>query len=254
MLDGKVALITGGSSGIGKCISLLFAEKGADVAVVASSDVGKAQAAVDEITAAGGKASAYAADVRQTDSVNDLVAKISERQGPVDILTPAAGLFLPTPIDAEDDGAADRMIDTNLRGTFHCIRAVVPGMKARGGGRIICFSSVAGSFGVGTFSIYCATKAAVSMMVRALAIELAPHNININAIAPGNTATPMNEAMRTDPANAAMLDVMKAATPSERVFSDPADIAELALFLASPASRAMHGATVLIDEGISAGM
>lgn len=253
-MKNKVALITGGSSGIGQAIALRYAAAGAKVAVVASSDVAKAKVTVDRIRAAGGPAEAFAADVRQRDAVQDLVARVVESMGPIEILVTAAGIFLPTPIGEADLDIFDQMVDTNLKAVFQCVNAVVPGMKAAGSGRIVCLSSVAATFGVGGFSAYCATKAAVSMMVRALALELAPHNININAIAPGNTETPMNEGMRTDPAQAALLAGLKAATPSTRIFSSPEDIAELAAFLVSPAARAMHGSTVLMDEGLSAGM
>ena len=92
------------------------------------------------------------------------------------------------------------------------------------------------------------------MMAQTLALELAQHRININAISPGNTATPMNEGMRNDPAQAGLMNALKAATPSTRIFSDPEDVAELALFLASPAGRAMHGSSIVMDEGLSAGV
>ena len=124
-------------------------------------------------------------------------------------------------------------------------------MKVRGRGKIICMASVAARYGVPGFALYCASKAAIVQLVRALALELAPHGIQINAISPGNTATPMNAGMRGDP------DTMKAitaATPSGRPFSDVQDIAAIALFLASDDSRAMHGSCLLADEGISAGM
>ncbi|WP_419815373.1 SDR family NAD(P)-dependent oxidoreductase [Glacieibacterium sp.] len=254
MLNDKVALVTGGSSGIGQAIAMRYAAAGAKVAVVASADVAKAQVTVDMIRAAGGIAEAFAADVRDREAVSDLIGNVITLLGPVDILVTAAGIFLPTPIGEADIDVFDLMVDTNLKAAFLCINAVVPGMKQRGGGRIICLSSVAATLGVGGFSAYCATKAAVSQMVRALAIELAPYEININAIAPGNTETPMNDAMRTDPAQAKMLRGLQAATPSVRTFSTPQDIAELAFFLASPSARAMHGSTVLIDEGLSAGM
>lgn len=253
-MKNKVALITGGSSGIGQAIALRYAAAGARVAVVASSDVSKAQATVDTIRAAAGTAEGFAADVRNPDAVQDLVARVAASLGPVDILVTAAGIFLPTPIGEADLAVFDQTFDTNVKAVFQCVNAVVPGMKEAGGGRIVCLSSVAATLGVGGFSAYCASKAAVSMMVRALALELAPHNININAIAPGNTETPMNVGMRTDPAQAALLDGIKAATPSTRIFSSPDDIAELAFFLMSPAARAMHGSTVLMDEGLSAGM
>ena len=127
-------------------------------------------------------------------------------------------------------------------------------MKAKGSGKIICISSAADRIGISGFSTYCATKGAVSMMVKSLALELAPHGININAISPGNTTTPMNEGMRTDPAQKVLLDSINATVPSIRNFSEPEDVAELAVFLVSPAGIAMHGSALLIDEGLCAGV
>jgi 3-oxoacyl-[acyl-carrier protein] reductase len=146
------------------------------------------------------------------------------------------------------------MLNVNIRGTFLAINAAVPLMKACGGGKIVNISSVAALTGISGYSIYCATKAAISMLTRSLAIDLAPHDININAIAPGNTATPMNEDIRTDPKLASVLETMKASTPSKHVYSQPEDMAELVHYLISPAARAMHGSTLLIDEGLSAGL
>jgi 3-oxoacyl-[acyl-carrier protein] reductase len=122
-------------------------------------------------------------------------------------------------------------------------------MKRRGGGRIVNLASTAGQIGVKGFALYSASKAAISMMTRALAAELAPHGIAINAVAPGNTATPMNAGVRAD---AAVSEAMRQITPSGVAFSDVADIAAIVLFLLSERAKAVHGATWLADEGISA--
>ena len=249
-LANKVVIVSGGSQGIGAAIARLYAKEGAHVAVVSSSDLAKAQAIVDEIAEAGGVARAYACDVRDTQQIAQLFADAERDLGPVDILLNAAGVFYPTPAGTTPEADFDKMIDINLKGTWHMVCAAVPGMKARHGGKIICMASVASSYGVAPFSIYCATKAAVVQMVRTLALELAPHGVQINAIAPGNTASPMNQALRSDPARVAAI---AAVTPSGRAFSDVDDIAAIALFLASDDSRAMHGSCLLADEGISCG-
>ncbi|MGI4877248.1 MAG: SDR family NAD(P)-dependent oxidoreductase [Janthinobacterium lividum] len=251
---GSVAVVTGGSQGIGARIAQRLAAEGAIVAVVASSDPAKAQRVADTIIADGGRASAHAADVRNSAQLRELMDRIAGRDGRIDLLVNCAGVFFPTPIGQTDDATVDRIVDINLKGPFNAINAVVPHMKAAGGGKIVSISSVAALMGIGTYSLYCATKAGIALMTRALAIELAPHGINVNAIAPGNTATPMNEDIRTDPSFQPLLDIMAARTPSGRVYSDPDDIAGLALYMLSSDARAMHGSTVLIDEGFSAGM
>ena len=250
-LSNQVVIVTGGSQGIGEAIARLYAREGAQVAVVSSASLPKAQAVVDAIGAAGGKARAYTCDVRHPGQVSALFASVERDLGPVDILLNAAGVFYPTPAGATPEEDFDRMVDINLKGTWNVISAAAPGMKARHSGKIICMASVASVYGVAPFAVYCATKAAVVQMVRALALELAPHGLQINAIAPGNTASPMNEGMRSDPA---VVAAIAAATPSGRAFSSVEDIAAIALFLASADSRAMNGSCLLADEGISAGM
>jgi 3-oxoacyl-[acyl-carrier protein] reductase len=254
MLTGKIALITGGSSGIGEAIAHNFAQAGATVAVVASSSAAKAEAVCEAIRAEGGTASSHAVDVRNAAAVAALVDEVCQSHGGIDILVNSAGVYYPTVLAETPIEDSERMIDINIKGVWNCVDAVLPRLKERGGGKIVNVSSVAAYVGIGGFAIYCATKAAIKMMTRSLACDLAPFDININAIAPGNTETPMNEGFRTDPANAEYIAAMEKATPSNTTFSKPEEIADVARFLVSSASRAMHGSTVLIDEGISAGL
>ncbi len=250
-LAGATVLVVGGSSGIGKAAAERLAAEGASVAVVASGDMAKAAVVADGILAAGGKARAYTADVRRPDQIEAVVASVERELGPIDILVNSAGVYYPTLIGETDEEAFDRMVDVNLKGTFFAINAVAPGMKARGHGRIVNVASVAGVRGSPRFPLYSATKASVIMLTKALAGDLAPHGIQINAIAPGNTATALNAAERADPKNAALMAAKTAATPSKRVYSPPEEMAAAIFFLVSGEVSAMYGATMLLDEGLS---
>jgi 3-oxoacyl-[acyl-carrier protein] reductase len=252
-LAGQTAVVTGGSSGIGEAIAHALAREGVKVAVVASSAVGRAKAVCDVISAAGGSAQAFAADVRDEGAVRRLVREVEDKLGPIDILVNSAGVFYATPVGETPQDDLDRMIDINLKGTWNAISAIAPGMKARRHGRIINMASVAGVIGVKGFALYSASKAAVVMMTKALARELAPFDINVNAIAPGNTATPMNADLRTHEDPDVMAEIRRN-TPSTTLFSRPEEIAALAVYLASPAARPIHGATIVADEGLSAGV
>jgi len=253
-LSGKYALVTGGSQGIGETIAQGLAAEGATVAVVASSNVAKAKVVADKIVASGGKAKPYACDVRDAAAAAGLVKQVLTDFGQINILVNSAGVFYPTPAGETKEADFDRMVDINLKGTWNMINNVAPSMKERKAGKIVNIASVAGTLGIGTYAIYCATKAGIIMMTRALACELAPLGINVNCVAPGNTATPMNEDIRTNPEFKPMLDFMASRTPSGRTYSNPEEIAGIAVFLASDSARAMHGSCVLADEGFSAGL
>jgi 3-oxoacyl-[acyl-carrier protein] reductase len=252
-LEGKVALVTGGSQGIGEAVAELLASNGVTVAVVASGSLGKAEAVAGRLNGKSGKAKGFAADVRDAAQVNRLVEEVTKAFGRIDILINSAGVFYPTPAGSTAQAEFDRMVDINFKGTWNAINAVVPGMKKQKHGKIVNFASVCAVMGFGSFATYCATKAAVQMLTRTLAIELAPHGININSIGPGNTATPINEYVRTDPAYKGVLADIVARTPSGKAYSDAEDMAKIVRFLVSDASRAMHGSFVLADEGYSAG-
>jgi len=252
--ENKNALVTGGSSGIGKAISLALAREGATVAVVASSSVEKAKLVVQEIEKQDGSGRAYASDIRNVEETNALVRQVHSDLGSIDILINSAGVFYPTVLGATKESDFDRMVDINLKGLYFMTNAVVPLMKESGGGKIINLSSVAAYVVGRDYGLYAAVKAGVVSLTKAFASQLAPHGINVNAIAPGNTATPMNENVRSDPDFAERRVTIAAQTPSNRSFSLPEDIASIAVFLASDDSISMHGSTVLADEGRAAGM
>ena len=252
-LKDKVALVTGGSSGIGTEICLAFAKEGAKVGVVASSNKDKAQAVVDKIAADGGEALAIVADVTKVDELKAAVESVTAAYGGLDILVNSAGVHYPTPMGATDPSDLDRMIDIDFRGTVQAINVAVPALEARGGGKIINMSSCLAFMGWAGHATYCGIKAGIANMTKALACELGPRNINVNAIAPGFTASPMNEGLRTQPEFKEQLEYLGSITPG-RLYSMPEDIAKMAVFLASDDALPMHGSTVLMDEGISAGI
>ncbi|MES2116080.1 MAG: SDR family oxidoreductase [Pseudomonadota bacterium] len=251
---GKVAIVTGGTQGIGEAVVKALYAEGAIVAVVASSSQDKADKVCRELGGDRSTTRAYVADVRSPEQVEKLAQAVIVDFGRIDLLVNCAGVFQPSPAGATPPATSDQMIDINLKGTWNMIGAVVPHMKERRAGRIVSIASVAAFMGFGNYAVYCATKAGIAMMTRALACELAPSGINVNCVAPGNTATPMNEDIRTQPEHKGLLDYMAAKTPSGRTYSAPEDIAGAVLFLLSDAGRAMHGSCMLMDEGFSAGI
>jgi 3-oxoacyl-[acyl-carrier protein] reductase len=249
----NVVLVTGGSQGIGEAVCRKFAAEGAHIAVVASSDKVKAQATVDAIASTGGSARAFVCNVAKAHEIETLVADVLAAFGRIDILVNSAGVFYPTPIGRTDEAMFDRMCDINLKGCFFVCNAVAPQMIARGSGKIVNISSTAGIIGRRDYVVYCATKAGVLQMGKAMAVALAPHGINVNTIAPGNVETPMNEDIRTLPEFAANRALIAERTPAKRLFADREEIAEAALFLASEAAISMHGAVMVIDNGVTVG-
>ena len=186
-LEGKVALITGGGTGIGRGIGLMFAEEGANIAVNYSRSQSEANQTVDDIKKRGGKALAMKADVSKDIQVKDLVACTVKEFGRLDILVNNAGITAFVPYESLDDLTEeiwDRLIAVNLKGVFFCCRAAVPHLKAVGNGVIINVASTAGLTGMGSSIAYCASKAGAISVTRSLARSLAPE-VRVNAIAPG---------------------------------------------------------------------
>ena len=248
--ENKVALVTGGSSGIGAETCVRFAEEGAKVAVVASASLDKAQATVGRC---GEGAKAFTCDVSDVAQIDKLVSDVMAAYGRIDILVNAAGVFFPTRIGETEEEMFDEMAGANLKGCFFMCNAVAPHMIENGGGKIVNLGSAAGTAGRSNYIIYSAVKAGVINMTRSLAAALAPHDINVNCLAPGNTATSMNENVRTEPEYAEIYETIKKNTLSNRPFADPREMAGAVLFLSSDDSKAAHGAMLLMDEGLSAG-
>jgi NAD(P)-dependent dehydrogenase (short-subunit alcohol dehydrogenase family) len=242
-LDGKVAIVTGGGRGIGKAIALALARSGADVSVAAlESD--QVEASAGEIAALGREALALPMNVTHLTEIENVVAKTVSRFGKVDILVNAAGIWTPGPALEMTEDAWDKTMNINLKGTFFFCQAAAREMVKRNSGNIISISSIDATTTPACQVHYTATKAGISMMTKALAIEWAKHGIRVNAIAPGWVLTDLTrEAWQKD------ADRYLPRLPLGRI-AEPEDIADVAVFLASDSSRYVTGAIVDVNGGL----
>jgi 3-oxoacyl-[acyl-carrier protein] reductase len=225
-----VALVTGSAQGIGRAIALAFAREGADL-VLADRRADALPGVAEAIRSLGRRALAHPADVSDEGQVGSLVERALGEFGRVDVLVNNAGtIVLPGGLEETTPEAWDTMMATNARSVFLCSRAVVPGMRRRGRGRIVNVASTAGLRPLPERSAYSASKHAVVGFTRALALDLRPHGIAVNAICPGAVDTPLTAYSRPEADKSGWLQ--------------PADVAEVAVFLASDAARGMTGAIV----------
>ncbi len=246
-LENKVAVVTGSSSGIGEAIALAFATNGAAVVVNYSRHEDAAQKVVEKIEGAGGKGLVVGADVSDPKEVEAMIQQATDAFGRLDIMVNNAGMerkmpFLETPFEVWQETIA-----VNLTGAWLGCQAAAKRMVAQGdGGRIINVSSVHEDLAMPTNAPYCATKGGVRMLMRTLAVELAPHDITVNNIAPGAIDTPMDAPLKENP------DEMKqllSEIPMGRM-GKPEEVANLALFLASDDSSYVTGSTLFVDGGM----
>jgi D-sorbitol dehydrogenase (acceptor) len=248
-LEGRTALVTGGARGIGRAICEAYAREGARVAVadLALDDAKETAAAIGGMS--------VGMDVTDLASIKDGVSKVEKQLGGIDILVNNAGIFNMGKIEEISVEDYRRQYDVNVGGTLFTCQAVVPGMKARGqGGAIINFSSQAGRRGEPNISIYCSTKAAVISITQSLALELAPDNIRVNAIAPGVVDTPMWDTVdalfakyENRPIGEKKRLVGKAVPLGH--MGSPDEIADPCVFLASEDARYITAQTLNVDGG-----
>lgn len=243
--EGKTAIVTGASSGMGRAIAEGFAAAGGQVVLV-----GRDESRLDEVRAAirrsGPDAVVVAANLADEDAPRQVVERATEVFGTVHSLVNCAGIFLTGPLD-DSARLLDDQWQTNVRAPFRLTIAAMPALR-RTKGSVVFLSSIAGHVGFPNSTAYCATKGAVELMTKAMAVEEAPNGVRVNAIAPGNVETPMNAALMADPAyKQAMLD----ATPLGRN-GQPSDIVPLALLLASDDGGWITGHSVIIDGGWTA--
>ena len=247
-LEGKVALVTGASRGIGRAIALAFADAGADVAI-SGRKLSDLEAVAEEIKAKGRKSMALASHIAKIDDSKTLVAKVKSAWGRIDILVNNAGTnpYYGPLLDAEE-WAWDVTMNVNLKGPFLLGQLVAKVMREQGGGSIINIASIAGII-PSELNIYSVTKAGLIMLTKVMAKEWGQYKIRVNAIAPGVVKTRLSEALWKEPARGEEAARSKALG----YIGLPEDIAGAALFLTSDASSYLTGETILVDGGESVG-
>jgi len=249
-LEGKVALVTGASRGIGKAVALKLASLGSKMAVnyvaIEANNKIDADNVVESIIRLGGEAMSVEADVRDSEAVKAMVEQVTDKWGKIDILVNNAGINRDTLLLRMSDEAWDDVINTNLRGAYLCTKFALRSMVRQGWGRIINISSVAGIFGNVGQSNYAASKGGLIAFTKTIAREMGSRNITVNAVAPGFIITGM-----TDKLPAERKEAILAMIPLRR-FGQPEDIAELVAFLASERAGYITGQVITIDGGVFA--
>lgn len=244
MLKGKVALVTGGSRGIGRAIALQLAEAGADVAVNYAGSEAAAAEVAQAIEAMGRRAVSLKADVSSSEQADELVQQTISQLGRIDILVNNAGITRDNLLMRMKEEDFDAVIATNLKGVFNCVKSVTRPMMKQRSGSIINISSVVGATGNAGQVNYAAAKAGVIGLTKSAAKELASRGITVNAVAPGFIVTDM-----TDKLNQETKDALLGQIPLSRL-GHPEEIAKVVLFLASDAASYMTGQTLHVDGGM----
>jgi NAD(P)-dependent dehydrogenase (short-subunit alcohol dehydrogenase family) len=252
-LDSKVALITGGGSGIGRATSILFAIEGASVAV-ADWDESSAQAVVAEITKAGGKAIALKTDVSKAADAERMVADTIKHFGRLDIIYNNAGIGFARPLHQMSEDEWDRVVDVDLKGVFLGCKYALPELMKHGG-VILSTASVAGIEGIRRMGHYCAAKAGVIMLTKSIAMDYAEHGIRVNCICPGVISTPLSETgyEKLTPEKLERARHASAAMHLLGRVGQPEEVANVALFLCSDDASFITGQAIIVDGGWTTG-
>jgi 2-deoxy-D-gluconate 3-dehydrogenase len=247
-LDGRVAIVTGASRGLGRAAALALAEAGADVALLARSRA-ELEATAAGVAGLGRKALVLPADVTRVADVEGAVRSVLDAWGRLDVLVNNSGIAVVKPLVETTMEEWRAILETNLTGAFTCCRAVGPALIAQRRGKVINVASVLGAHGLSGYTAYSASKGGLLALTRTLAVEWARYDVQVNAIAPGWFVTPMNaEAFADERTRERLLrDV-----PARRV-GQPEELGPLVVYLASPASDFVTGEVVYIDGGLMAG-
>jgi 2-hydroxycyclohexanecarboxyl-CoA dehydrogenase len=240
-LNGKVAVVTGSGSGIGRACAIKLAQDGAAVAVWDLNGKG-AEETVQEIVKNGGKAIAMVVDCASSAAIHEAANKVREQLGPITVLVNNAGMTGFTPVLDISEDHWDKMMAVNLKGPFLCCKEMIPDMRAAGWGRIVNISSSSIQTGAPAMAHYISSKGGVMGLTKALAIELAAENITVNSVPPGFIITPMLEASPIDP-------VAYAATMPMKRGGQPEDIANAVSYLASEGAGYVTGQTISVNGG-----
>ncbi len=248
-LAGKISIVTGAGRGIGHAIATRFGAEGA-VVIAANRNREQGEAVAAEIVASGGQAEFIRTDVRVLEDCERLVSETESRYGRIDVLCNNAGVGLLLSVEDTSLDDYDYIMDTNVRGAFWLTKHAVGGMVARGSGSIINLASVASFVGFENDAAYCASKGALLMLTRQVALEYAAEGVRVNAICPGFIETPeMHHYCDQQDDPAAALAACHAAHPMGRV-GQPAEVAAAAVFLASDESSFVTGASLVVDGGL----
>ncbi len=242
-LAGRTVVVTGGSRGIGRAVVELLAQDGADVTFYYRDNAVAAQEVVAAAAAAGRAVTAEQVDIRDSAACAGAIEKLADRRGRIDLLVNNAGVIRDNPLSGFSDADVQDVLDTNVTGVFNMTRAVAPYMISQRGGKVINISSISGEKGGRGQTNYAASKGAINALTRALAVELAPRRITVNAVAPGVIDTEMSAAVR-DMAG----DDVKARILLKR-YGKPEEIAYAVWFLASDYANYVTGQVLTVDGG-----